>query len=62
MVLAFALLISQAWCLVKKVVERCRAEHLVEAEFEDREESLIKICFLLSFLPSLVENDQCHAS
>lgn len=51
--LAFALLICQAWCLVKREVERCRAEHLVEAEFEDWEESLIKICvfFFVFCLP-----------
>lgn len=51
--LAFALLTSHAWCLVKRVGERCRAEHLVEAEFEDWEESLFKICafFFVFCLP-----------
>lgn len=37
--LGFVLLGSQAWCLVRRVVERCRAEHLEVAGFKDWKES-----------------------
>lgn len=45
----------------QRVVEMCRTEHLVEADLGDWEESFNQnLYFLLCFLPSLVENDQCH--
>lgn len=37
--LVFVLLGSQSWCLVRRVVKRRKAEHLVEAEFKDWKES-----------------------
>lgn len=47
----------------QRVVEMCRTEHLVEADLGDWEESFNQnLYFLLCFLPSLVENDQCHTS
>lgn len=61
-ILGFVLLGSQTWCLVRRVVERCTAEHLVEAEFIDGKESFSQNLYFLSTWPSLAEDDQCHTS
>lgn len=58
--LVFVFLGSQAWCLLRRVVERCRAEHLMEAEFKDWKESFNQNPYFS--LLCLVKNDPCHTS